>query len=259
MSALLEVHDLARYFGGLRAVDGASFAIEQGVIAGLIGPNGAGKTTCFNCLSGFLRPSGGRVRFNGEDITGMSPHRIFRRGLVRTFQIPQELETMTVLENLMLAESEQRGEQIWRNWLLPRQVAREERALEDHAHEVLALVALEHMAYAQAGTLSGGQRKLLELGRALMTHPQMILLDEPAAGVNPALLVRISEDIRRFREEFGITFLIIEHNLELVRDLCHPVVVMAQGKVLDVGAADDVLSNPEVEVAYLRGAALQHD
>ena len=133
MSALLEVHDLARYFGGLRAVDGASFAIEQGVIAGLIGPNGAGKTTCFNCLSGFLRPSGGRVRFNGEDITGMSPHRIFRRGLVRTFQIPQELETMTVLENLMLAESEQRGEQLWRNWLLPRQVAREERALEDHA------------------------------------------------------------------------------------------------------------------------------
>ncbi len=254
MSALLEVDDLARYFGGLRAVDGASFAIEQGVIAGLIGPNGAGKTTCFNCLAGFLRPSGGRVRFRGEDITGMAPHRVFRRGLVRTFQIPQELETMTVLENLMLAESEQSGEQIWRNWLTPWRVRGEERALEEHAHEVLDLVALGHMAYAQAGTLSGGQRKLLELGRALMTHPQMILLDEPAAGVNPSLLVRISDDIRRFREEFGITFLIIEHNLDLVRELCHPVVVMARGQVLDIGAADDVLSNPEVEVAYLRGA-----
>ena len=254
MSALLEVDDLARYFGGLRAVDGASFAIEQGVIAGLIGPNGAGKTTCFNCLAGFLRPSGGRVRFRGEDITGMAPHRVFRRGLVRTFQIPQELETMTVLENLMLAESEQSGEQIWRNWFTPWRVRGEERALEEHAHEVLELVALGHMAYAQAGTLSGGQRKLLELGRALMTHPQMILLDEPAAGVNPSLLVRISDDIRRFREEFGITFLIIEHNLDLVRELCHPVVVMARGQVLDIGAADDVLSNPEVEVAYLRGA-----
>lgn len=254
MTALLEVEDLARYFGGLRAVDGASFAIERGVIAGLIGPNGAGKTTCFNCLAGFLRPSGGRVRFAGEEITGMAPHRVFRRGLVRTFQIPQELETMTVLENVMLAESDQEGEQFWRNWLTPWRVRREEQALEERAHEVLELVALERMAYAQAGTLSGGQRKLLELGRALMTHPQMILLDEPAAGVNPSLLVRISDDIRRFREEFGITFLIIEHNLELVRELCHPVVVMAQGKVLDVGAADDVLSNPEVEVAYLRGA-----
>lgn len=254
MSALLEVQDLSRHFGGLRAVDGASFAIEQGVIAGLIGPNGAGKTTCFNCLAGFLSPSGGRVRFNGEDITGMTPHRVFRRGLVRTFQIPQELDTMTVLENVMLTESGQTGEHLWRNWLTPWRVRNQEQELEDRAYEVLELVSLEHQAYQRAGTLSGGQRKLLELGRALMAQPRMILLDEPAAGVNPSLLVRISEDIRRFREEFGITFLIIEHNLELVRELCHPVVVMAQGRVLDVGPADDVLSNPEVEVAYLRGA-----
>ena len=254
MAALLQVERLDRFFGGLRAVDGASFEVEAGSIAGLIGPNGAGKTTCFNCVAGFMQPSGGRVRFGGDDITGMAPHRVFRRGLVRTFQIPQELATMTVLENLMLTGARQFGERPWENWIRPWRVREEEQALEQRAHEVLELVQLESHAYQLAGVLSGGQRKLLELARALMTQPRMILLDEPAAGVNPALLVRISEDIRNFREQFGITFLIIEHNLDFVRELCHPVVVMAQGKVLDIGAADDVLANPEVEVAYLRGA-----
>ena len=254
MTALLQVERLDRFFGGLRAVDGASFEVEAGSIAGLIGPNGAGKTTCFNCVAGFLRPSGGRVHFGGDDITGMAPHRVFRRGLVRTFQIPQELATMTVLENLMLTGERQSGERVWENWLRPWRVREEEQALEQRAHEALALVQLESHAHERADVLSGGQRKLLELGRALMTQPRMILLDEPAAGVNPSLLVRIGQDIQSFREQFGITFLIIEHNLDFVRELCDPVVVMAQGKVLDIGAADDVLSNPEVEVAYLRGA-----
>ena len=254
MAALLEVERLHKFFGGLRAVDGASFTIEAGSIAGLIGPNGAGKTTCFNCVAGFLRPSDGRVWFAGDEITALPPHHIFARGLVRTFQIPQEVETMTVLENLMLTGEHQRGERLWENWLRPWRVQAEESALEQHAREVLALVELGGHADQPAGTLSGGQRKLLELARALMTQPRMILLDEPAAGVNPTLLVRISEHIRNFREQFGITFLIIEHNLDLVRELCDPVVVMAQGRVLDVGRADDVLANPEVEVAYLQGA-----
>lgn len=254
MSTLLRVENLARRFGGLQAVDGVSFVIERGAIAGLIGPNGAGKTTCFNCVAGFLQPSGGRVWFEGEEITGMPPHRIFAKGLVRTFQIPQELNTMTVLENLMLTGEHQAGERPWENWLRPWRVRTEEQALEERAHEVLDLVALDRHADALAGTLSGGQRKLLELARSLMAQPSMILLDEPAAGVNPALLAQIGAHIRRFQEEFGITFLIIEHNLDFVRSFCDPVVVMAQGRVLDLGAADDVLANPEVEVAYLRGA-----
>ena len=253
MEALLEVRELDKHFGGLRACDRATFQIESGKIAGMIGPNGAGKTTAFNCVAGFLKPDGGQVRFAGEDVTGLPPHRMFDRGLVRTFQIPQGLETMTVLENLMLAGEEQSGEAAWMNWLLPGRVRREEERLEARAHEVLEQTQLGHQAYIRAGALSGGQRKLLELARALMAEPKMILLDEPSAGVNPALIVRLSEHIRDLRERLGLTFLIIEHNLDFVRQLCDPVVVMAQGRVLDVGAPDDVLANPEVQAAYLSG------
>ena len=219
----------------------------------MIGPNGAGKTTAFNCVAGFLKPDGGQVSFGGDDVTGLPPHRMFDNGLVRTFQIPQELDTMTVLENLMLAGERQSGEAVWRNWLLPGQVRREEEQLEARAHEVLEQTQLGHQAYIRAGTLSGGQRKLLELARALMAEPRMILLDEPGAGVNPTLVRRLSEHIRELRDRLGLTFLIIEHNLEFVRQLCDPVIVMAQGRVLDVGAPDEVLSNPEVQAAYLSG------
>ena len=253
MDALLDVRELDKHFGGLRACDRASFQVEAGTIAGMIGPNGAGKTTAFNCVAGFLRPDGGSVRFAGEDVTGLPPHRMFAKGLVRTFQIPQELDTMTVLENLMLAGEHQSGEAAWRNWLLPGRVRREEEQLEARAHEVLEQTQLGHQAYIRAGALSGGQRKLLELARALMAEPQMILLDEPGAGVNPALIRRLAEHIRELSERLGLTFLIIEHNLDFVRQLCDPVVVMAQGRVLDVGAPDDVLSNPEVQAAYLSG------
>ena len=253
MDALLEVSELDKHFGGLRACDRASFQIEEGRIAGMIGPNGAGKTTAFNCVAGFLKPDGGTVRFAGEDVTGLPPHRMFDRGLVRTFQIPQGLETMTVLENLMLAGEHQSGEAVWRNWLLPGRVGREERQLEARAHEVLEQTQLGHQAYIRAGALSGGQRKLLELARALMAEPKMILLDEPGAGVNPALIQRLVGHIRELGERLGLTFLIIEHNLDLIRQLCDPVVVMAQGRVLDVGTPDDVLSNPEVQAAYLSG------
>ena len=253
MDALLDVRELDKHFGGLRACDQASFQVETGTIAGMIGPNGAGKTTAFNCVAGFLRPDGGSVRFAGEDVTGLPPHRMFAKGLVRTFQIPQELDTMTVLENLMLAGEHQSGEAAWRNWLLPGRVRRQEERLEARAHEVLEQTQLGHQAYLRAGALSGGQRKLLELARALMAEPQMILLDEPGAGVNPALIRRLAEHIRELSERLGLTFLIIEHNLDFVRQLCDPVVVMAQGQVLDVGTPDDVLSNPEVQAAYLSG------
>ena len=253
MSALLEVQKLDKHFGGLRAVDQASFEIESGSIAGMIGPNGAGKTTAFNCVAGFLKPDGGAVRFDGQDVTGQAPHQMFDQGLVRTFQIPQSLSTMTVLENVMLAGERQAGESIWRNWLTPGRVRHEEEALEARAHEALQQTQLGHQAYLRADALSGGQRKLLELARALMADPKMILLDEPGAGVNPALIRRLAEHIRELSARLGLTFLIIEHNLDLIRQLCDPVVVMAQGRVLDVGAPDVVLANPEVQAAYLSG------
>ncbi len=253
MEALLDVRELDKHFGGLRACDQATFHVEEGKIVGMIGPNGAGKTTAFNCVAGFLKPDGGQVFFAGEEVTGLPAHRMFDNGLVRTFQIPQELETMTVLENLMLAGEHQSGETVWRNWLLAGSIRREEERLEVRAHEVLEQTQLGHQAYIRAGALSGGQRKLLELARALMAEPRMILLDEPGAGVNPALVRRLAEHIRELRERLGLSFLIIEHNLDFVRQLCDPVIVMAQGRVLDVGTPDDVLSNPEVQAAYLRG------
>ena len=253
MDALLDVRQLDKHFGGLRACDQASFQIDQGTIAGMIGPNGAGKTTAFNCVAGFLRPDGGQVFFAGEDVTGLPPHRMFDKGLVRTFQIPQGLETMTVLENVMLAGEHQSGETVWRSWLMPGRLRREEARLEARAHEALEQTQLGHQAYIRAGALSGGQRKLLELARALMAEPRMILLDEPGAGVNPALIRRLAEHIRELSLRLDLTFLIIEHNLDFVRQLCDPVVVMAQGRVLDIGTPDDVLANPEVQAAYLSG------
>ncbi len=253
MPALLEVEQLDKHFGGLRACDQASFEVQEGAITGMIGPNGAGKTTAFNCVAGFLKPDGGVVRFADEDVTGLPAHRMFDKGLVRTFQIPQGLETMTVLENLMLAGEHQSGEMPWRNWLTPGRVRREEAQLEARAHDVLEQTQLGHQAYLRAGALSGGQRKLLELARALMAEPRMILLDEPGAGVNPSLVRRLAEHIRDLRERLGISFLIIEHNLDFVRQLCDPVIVMAQGQVLDIDTPDAVLANPEVQAAYLSG------
>ena len=238
-------------FGGVRAVDGASFTVEAGSITGLIGPNGAGKTTCFNCVSGFLRSDGGRVSFDGHDITRMPPHRIFRLGLVRTFQTPQELGALTVLENLMLVGSGQAGERVWENWLRPWRVAGQERVVAERASEVLELVELDGLAQDRAGSLSGGQRKLLELARALMGQPVMILLDEPGAGVNPTLTRRLVAHIERIRKELGVTFLVIEHDMDLVARLCDPVIVMTNGRVLMEGTPQEVLANAEVQEAYL--------
>ncbi len=254
MTPLLQVQGLSKRFGGHAAVREVSFTLDEGCIAGLIGPNGAGKTTLFNCLAGALAPSGGQVALRGRDITGCRPDEVFRAGLARTFQIPRPFPEMTVLDNVMLAPPGQLGERFWANWLRPAQVRAQEantRAAARHWLDFVGLSALEHQP---ARVLSGGQRKLLELARVMVAEPQLVLLDEPGAGVNPALLQQIVERIGALNRQ-GVSFLIIEHNMDLVARLCHPVMVMAQGELLTRGAADAVLSDPRVVEAYLGEAA----
>jgi branched-chain amino acid transport system ATP-binding protein len=251
MTTLLEIQGLIKQFGGHRAVDGASFRVEAGTVTGLIGPNGAGKTTCFNCIAGFLRTDGGRILFDGHDVTGAAPHRMFRRGLTRTFQIPQELRSLSVIENLLLVPAGQSGERPWGPLLRPGLVRRQERENVARAREVLELVELAPLMRDPAGSLSGGQRKLLELARALMSRPRMILLDEPGAGVNPTLARRLTDHIARVRDEMGVTFLLIEHDMDLVARVCDPVIVMTAGRVLVEGSPSAVLANAGVQEAYL--------
>ncbi len=252
--APLTVENLRKEFGGITAVDGASFEVERGTLTGLIGPNGAGKSTTFNCIAGTLDPTAGTVRFEGEDITGKSPHAVCNRGLVRTFQIARELSEMTVLENLMLAPKDQQGEKL-RNAVLPGRrddvIAQEEELLEA-VWETLEFFEIDHLAQEQAGTLSGGQRKLLEMARALMTDPEMVLLDEPLAGVNPTLEEKLLDRIHDLREE-GRTFLLVEHDMDVIMDHCEHVIVMHQGKVLAQGPPAAVREDERVVEAYLGG------
>jgi branched-chain amino acid transport system ATP-binding protein len=250
---LLAIRDLFKDFGGLRALDGCSLSVQPGTITGLIGPNGAGKTTLFNVVTGFIRPDAGRVRFRDEDITNLPPYRIFRRGLARTFQIPREHHSMTVLENLMLVPERQAGEHAWNSWIRPAAVRREEERHRDKALEVLDFVDLGHMAWEPSGRLSGGQKKLLELARTLMADPTMILLDEPGAGVNRTLMRRLVENIEYLCRERGITFLLIEHDMDLVMSLCDPVIVMSEGRYLMQGKPEEVRTDARVLEAYLGG------
>ena len=236
-SGLLEARQLERRFGALRAVDGVSLTVEAGTITGLIGPNGAGKSTLFALLAGELKPHSGEVRFAGERIEGAMPDRIFRAGLARTFQIPRPFPQMTVLENVMLAPIGQAGERFWNNWVRPGAVRAEERRHRERAHEVLDFTGLGGKAQELAGQLSGGQQKLLELARVMMVEPKLILLDEPAAGVNPALLQLLIEKILALHAR-GMTFLIIEHNMDMVMRICRPIIVMAQGRVIFEGDPD---------------------
>ena len=251
---MLQAIALRKSFGGLTAVDGVSFRLAPGCLAGLIGPNGAGKTTLFNLLAGSLRPSGGQLLFEGRRIDGLPPHAIFAAGIARTFQIPRPFAAMTVLENMMVAPRRQSGERFWRNWLFPAAIAGEERALRDKARGLLAFLGLEGLAGEPARILSGGQRKLLELGRVLMADPKLVLLDEPGAGVNPTLLATIIDKIAALNRT-GIGFLIIEHNMDLVMSLCRPILVMANGALLLEGSAAEVRADPRVLAAYLGGAA----
>ncbi len=249
---MLILNEVAKAFGGHRAVDGVSCTIERGAITGLIGPNGAGKTTLFNVLAGAMAPSSGSITLDGQVISGLRADRVFAHGLARSFQIPRPFPAMTVLENLMLAARGQSGETFWTNWLLPSKVAAQEKQLRDKAMHWLAFVGLERLAGEPAKVLSGGQRKLLELARVMMADPSVVLLDEPGAGVNPALLETIVERIAELHRQ-GLSFLIIEHNMDLVASLCDPVLVMAQGRLLASGKASEVLRDPRVVEAYLGG------
>ncbi len=256
--ALLSVHNIVKDFGGLRAVNRCTLTVKRGTITGLIGPNGAGKTTLFSLITGFHRPDSGRVLFSSQDVTGLAPHQIFHRGLCRTFQIPREHKSMTVLENLMLVPPKQLGERFWNPLLRPRAVRRQEREIRSKALEVLEFVTLDHLKDEYAANLSGGQKKLLELARTLMADPTMVLLDEPAAGVNPTLLGKLREKILQLRDERSITFLLIEHDMPLVMGLCNPVIVMNQGSKLAEGPPEIVRSHPEVLEAYLGGQYNAH-
>jgi branched-chain amino acid transport system ATP-binding protein len=251
---VLEVEGLTRRFGGHRAVDGVSFRVRPGSITGLIGPNGAGKTTMFNLIAGALRPTSGRIALGDTRLDGRPPHRVLRAGVARTFQIPRPFPAMTVLENVMLAGQDQPGERFWANWWQPGAVGESERALRRRARDLIDFVGLSDLAGAPARVLSGGQRKLLELARALITSPRVLLLDEPAAGVNPALVEAIAERIAALHRQ-GLTVLMIEHNLDLVMRLCRPVLVMAAGRLLLEGEPEAVRADPRVLEAYLGGPA----
>jgi branched-chain amino acid transport system ATP-binding protein len=248
---MIVVDDLHMHFGGFHAVDGASLRIETGTITGLIGPNGAGKTTLFNCIAGRYRPTAGRVTMAGEDITGLAPHELFHKGLLRTFQIAHEFSSMTVRENLMMVPAGQSGERLWNAWFGRRRIAEEERALAKKAEEVLDFLTISHLADERAGNLSGGQKKLLELGRTMMVDARIVFLDEVGAGVNRTLLNTIGDAIVRLNRERGYTFCVIEHDMDFIGRLCDPVIVMAEGKVLAEGSADSIMQNEAVIEAYL--------
>ncbi|WP_375690699.1 ABC transporter ATP-binding protein [Pseudooceanicola sp. LIPI14-2-Ac024] len=248
---MITVEDVHKHFGGFHAVDGASLTIQAGSITGLIGPNGAGKTTLFNVIAGVLEPTSGKVTMQGEDITGLPPHTLFHKGLLRTFQIAHEFSSMTVRENLMMVPAGQSGENILNAFFRRGQIAREERQLAEKADEVLDFLTISHLADEKAGNLSGGQKKLLELGRTMMVDARIVFLDEVGAGVNRTLLNTIGDAILRLNKERGYTFVVIEHDMDFIARLCDPVICMAEGKVLAEGTLDEIKANEHVIEAYL--------
>ncbi|BAS57856.1 ABC transporter-like protein [Leptolyngbya boryana NIES-2135] len=247
---VLSARGLVKSFGGIKAVNHAAIEVPAGSITGLIGPNGAGKTTLFNLLSNFIQPDQGQVLFDGEAIESLQPHEIAQRGMIRTFQVARVLSRLSVLENMLLAAQKQTGENFLNTWLLAGQIRKEERENRDRAMEILESVGLATKANDYAGALSGGQRKLLEIARALMTRPRLVLLDEPAAGVNPTLIQQICEYIQYWNRQ-GLTFLIIEHNMDVIMSLCDRVWVLAEGTNLADGSPAEIQSNSKVLEAYL--------
>lgn len=248
---MIQVENLHRHFGGFRAVDGASLRIETGSITGLIGPNGAGKTTLFNVIAGRLPPTSGKVVMDGEEITGLPPHELFHKGLLRTFQIAHEFGSMSCVENLMMVPAEQAGETLWNAWFSRKAVKAEEERIRAKAHDVLKFLTIDHLADQKASQISGGQKKLLELGRTMMVDAKIVFLDEVGAGVNRTLLNTIGDAIVRLNQERGYTFCVIEHDMDFIARLCDPVICMAEGKVLAQGTVDEVKNDERVIEAYL--------
>ena len=248
---MLTICDLHMHFGGIRAVNGVSLTIKPGTITGLIGPNGAGKTTLFNVIAGLHKPSSGQVLLDGEDITNLPPHALFHKGMLRTFQIAHEFSTLTVRENLMMVPPHQSGEYLVDAWFRPQKIRDEEATIFARAEEVIEFLQLGAVANEQAGNLSGGQKKLLELGRTMMVDAKIVFLDEVGAGVNRSLLNVIGDAVLRLNRERGYTFCMIEHDMEFISRLCDPVIVMAEGKVLATGTAENVKNNDAVIEAYL--------
>jgi branched-chain amino acid transport system ATP-binding protein len=250
---MLEIQRVEKSFGGLKAVNDCSLKVREGTITGLIGPNGAGKTTLFNIITGHYKPDRGKIFFQGDAIEGLEPHQIFKKKIYRTFQITREFSRMTVLENLMIMPENQIGEHIWNTWFRPSSIRHQEKELSDKALEVLEFVELSALKDEYAGSLSGGQKKLLEIARSMMADPRMVLLDEPGAGVNPTLMRKLIDNIKTLRDEKGMTFFLIEHDMNLVMNLCDPVIVMSEGKKLAEGKADEIKKNESVLEAYLGG------
>jgi branched-chain amino acid transport system ATP-binding protein len=248
---MIRVEGLHKHFGGFHAVDGASLEIATGSITGLIGPNGAGKTTLFNVIAGRLPPTSGRVLMDGEDITGLPPHVLFGKGLLRTFQIAHEFSSMTVRENLMMVPPQQSGERLWNALFSRGQIAAEEDRIRRKADEVLEFLTISHIADEKAGNISGGQKKLVELGRTMMVDAKIVFLDEVGAGVNRTLLNTIGDAIVRLNKERGYTFCVIEHDMDFIARLCNPVICMAEGKVLAQGTVEEVRNDERVIEAYL--------
>lgn len=248
---MIEVKNVSKHFGGLKAVNQATLTIETGSITGLIGPNGAGKTTLFNIIAGLYEPTHGQIVLDGEDVTGLKPYQLFAKGLLRTFQIAHEFSSMTVRENLMMVPDDQLGESLMNTWFKRSQIREQEQQIWDKADEVIDFLKISHVADELAGNLSGGQKKLLELGRTMMVDAKVVLLDEVGAGVNRTLLGEIGDAIVRLNQERGYTFCMIEHDMDFISRLCNPVIVLAEGTVLTQGTAEQVKSDEVVIEAYL--------
>ena len=248
---MIVVQDVVKHFGGLAAVDGVSMEIKQGTITGLIGPNGAGKSTLFNLIAGNLTPESGSIFLDGENVTGRNPHMLFSKGLLRTFQIAHEFQSLSVLDNLMMVPSLQVGESLLGAWFKREKVVRQEAEIRGNAEEVISFLNMGHLANELAGNLSGGQKKLLELGRTMMVSSKVVILDEVGAGVNRTLLKEIGDAILSMNRERGFTFCMIEHDMDFISRLCDPVVVMAEGKILAQGSVEKIKANEDVIEAYL--------
>ncbi len=248
---ILQIENISKYFGGLAAVNNCSLKIKKGSITGIIGPNGSGKTTLFNLIAGNLKSSKGSVIFNNENITNMPSYQLFSKGLLRTFQIAHEFSNLTVLENLMMVPSNQSGENLITALINPKLVEREEDQLKEKALQVIEFLNLKHLSNELAGNLSGGQKKLLELGRTMMVDAKLVLLDEVGAGVNRTLLKDLGTAILRLNKEKGYTFCMIEHDIDFISRMCDPVIVMSEGSVLFEGTSDEVKKNDKVIDSYL--------